>query len=276
MYLSHSGITDVRIFRVLTRIAAIIGGCALIGGGFTALFDERIPNFVAAAVIFFGVLVTTVPLLFRPQNRAPSIELIEGSYGLFIPQRSAPFLKVLILGSFGALFHALAVTVAMHDHEDSLGAKEILAIVFFIGIGTVFALGTYGTIRMRRARNVGLFLTASDIQLRDRLKPASFRWEQIGRIYPHTRMLATDIQKPKNWLTFERDPLAVNTTEPNSYRDAFSAMSGTPEPTIDLDNFTVNGHYIAAACNYYLENPVARRDLGTANALAWFPTPSSN
>jgi len=270
MPLTGTGIYDNRLRYGLMRALGVFGGCAFIAGGILALFDERGSWITVVFFVFFGLLIMAIPLVIRMQTSAPALRNIDGRYGILLHQRSTSMARLIVFSALAVIFYALALGGMLRMFAEAASADFGLALLIALNLGTLFAYGARATLRSMRANAVGVFLTQSEIQLRERRTPVTVAWDEIVEIYAHWTKSGLWLQPATNWLTFERKNPALPGSDADAHRDVHAVFSGTPEPTINLGLLVGNPHQITVALQYFLANPNARRALGTSSALKHF------
>lgn len=265
-----AGVYDNRLRYALLRVVGVLSGCIFIAAGLIALFDSRGSWVTVAFFVFFGVVLTAIPLLFRSGKVPPDTRIIDGTYGTFLPVRTTSAARLFVFIALALLFYALALGGLVRAFSGSVRSNFWLALLVSLGLGTLFALAARGTLNARKRENVGIFLTATHVFLLDRLVPVELTWQEISAIYPHWTKSGRILQPVKNWLTFERVTPTGPSSGEDSYRDLFALSSGTLEPSTKLDLLSIDPHRVVTAINHYLNNPEARKELGTERALAAF------
>src|SRR5690625_2675816 len=132
-----AGVYDNRLRYALLRVVGVFSGCIFIAAGLIALFDSRGSWVTVAFFVFFGVVLTAIPLLFRSGKVPPDTRIIDGTYGTFLPVRTTSAARLFVFIALALLFSALALGGLVRAFSGSVRSNFWLALLVSLGLGTL-------------------------------------------------------------------------------------------------------------------------------------------
>ncbi|GAB2865714.1 hypothetical protein [Nocardioides pacificus] len=259
-----------RVFRGLGVVAAVLFGSAAL----LALLAGRVMGAVVLGGLAFAFGV--IPYADRRRPLEPRLwtgpvgvaRKGEHRTGLLLPVQPMKATVLAVIGVLAVVSLAMAGWMAA---ELVRGREWVLLVGILLlgGVGLLFAAGTIGGLRSRRTPDKGVVLLPDGVLLRTRTDPELLGWDEIAAVRAHwTRLARVWPPMPddqiRNWLTFERTPLSAA----HARRDQLALLSGSPSPSVAVEDLAMDPHVVLEAAQYYLATPAARGELAGEQALA--------
>lgn len=217
----------------------------------------------AACLAVVGAALGAVPFE-RDTRRLPVHTVtVHGERGLLIPTHPVKISMVLVMCVLALLLLGGGLAVIVE------GARQGEVPALFGGaataaVGGLMALGAYGAVQGRRARDRGLLLLPDALVLRTSRQPARLPWTEIAGFRDHwsrpgRKVLLTEVtDRVDNWLSVES--VSGATWAPDPLR----LLSGTSSPTLKATTLAVDPVEVLTMLRLYLDRPDLRAALGSA------------
>ncbi len=249
--------------KVLTVVAVATGAVSIAFAVRTAAQGDWLP---AVTVFLFALAVLLKPWSPTAARSAPRDYEGPLGAGLALPIHPVRWRSIGSLSLFAVLcFTGLGTALyRLGDVDDPLGTVAATVVVGLLG--AFFALGAYGGVRSQLTNDRCLLLTVDGLVIGGVRTPVRVRWHDVRGLRRHwtvtrRRGLLHHNDLVHNWLSFDVVPGAVEGKTPTS------TLARTEEPTIDVATLAVDPRVVVAVVTFYLDNPEARGELRTVEAV---------